>query len=213
MIYPAQPVGGEGQAAGWPLWIAGVNPQLVAAEQAPSLRYAFGTQMFKYFVFNDPAWDYTRYELQTYRKDTALAATFLNATSPDLDAFKRRGGKLLLWHGWSDPALTALASVRYYEQVESRDAGARDYFRMFMMPGVLHCAGGPGPDTVDWAAAIDDWVVNSKAPDRVIAEKRAGVGAAATVVRRRPLCPYPQRAVYNGTGSIDEATSFVCRQP
>jgi hypothetical protein len=213
VIYPAQPVGGEGQMAGWTLWIAGVNPQLVAAEQAPSLRYAFGTQMFKYFVFNDPAWDYTRYDLSTFKKDTAMAATLLNATSPDLDAFKRRGGKLLMWHGWSDPALTALASIRYYEQVQARDAAARDYFRMFMLPGVLHCAGGTGPDTVDWATAIDDWVEKGKAPDRVIARKRAGVGAAATVVRTRPLCPYPQHAVYNGTGSIDEVANFVCRQP
>jgi feruloyl esterase len=213
VIYPAQPVGGEGQAAGWPAWIVGVNPALVAAEQAPSLRYAFGTQMFKYLVFNDPAWDYARYDLSTYKKDTAMAATFLNATSPDLDAFKRKGGKLLMWHGWADPALTALASVRYYEQVQARDGGLRDYFRMFMMPGVLHCAGGPGPDTVDWAAAIDDWVEHGKAPDHVIAQKRAGVGAAATVARTRPLCPYPQHAVYNGTGSIDEATNFVCRQP
>jgi len=213
VIYPAQPVGGEGQMGGWTLWIAGVNPPLVAAEQAPSLRYAFGTQMFKYFVFNDPAWDYTRYDLSTYKKDTAMAATFLNATSPDLDAFKRRGGKLLMWHGWSDPALTALASVRYYEQVQARDAAARDYFRMFMLPGVLHCAGGTGPDSVDWTAAIDDWVEKGKAPERVIAQKRSGVGAAATVVRARPLCPYPQHAVYNGTGSIDEAANFVCRQP
>jgi feruloyl esterase len=211
VIYPAQPVGGEGQMGGWTLWIAGVNPPLVAAEQAPSLRFAFGTQMFKYFVFNDPAWDYTHYDLSTFKKDTAMAATFLNATSPDLDAFKRRGGKLLMWHGWSDPALTALASVRYYEQVQARDTAARDYFRMFMLPGVLHCAGGTGPDTVDWAAAIDDWVEKGKAPDHVIARKRAGVGAAATVARSRPLCPYPQRAVYNGTGSIDQAENFVCK--
>ena len=211
VIYPAQPVGGEGQMGGWTLWIAGVNPPLVAAEQAPSLRFAFGTQMFKYFVFNDPAWDYTRYDLSTYKKDTAMAATFLDATSPDLDAFKRRGGKLLMWHGWSDPALTALASIRYYEQVQARDAAARDYFRMFMLPGVLHCAGGTGPDTVDWAAAIDDWVEKGKAPERVIAQKRAGVGAAATVVRSRPLCSYPQHAVYSGNGSIDQAENFVCK--
>ena len=84
---------------------------------------------------------------------------------------------------------------------------------MFLMPGVLHCAGGPGPDTVDWAAAIDEWVDKGKAPERIVAQKRAGAGAAATVARTRPLCPYPQHAVYNGTGSIDEAANFACRQP
>ena len=102
--------------------------------------------MFKYLVFNDPSFDYTRYDLSTYKKDTTFAAAFLNATDPNLDAFKTRGGKLLLWHGWSDPALTALATVKYYDQVQARDAAVRDYFRLFMMPGVLHCAGGPAGD-------------------------------------------------------------------
>jgi feruloyl esterase len=214
VIYPAQPFGGEGESAGWSLWITGVNPMFMNSPQkAPSLRYGFGADMFRYFVFNDPSFDYTRYDLSTYKKDTAIAATFLNATDPNLDAFKNRGGKLLLWHGWSDPALTALASVQYFEQVQARDPKAGEYFRMFMMPGVLHCAGGPGPDSVDWAAAIDEWVEKGKAPERLVAEKRTGVGAAATVARSRPICAYPQRAVYSGTGSTDDAANFACRQP
>ena len=76
-----------------------------------------------------------------------------------------------------------------------------------MMPGVLHCAGGPGPDTADWASVIDDWVVKGQAPERVIARK---VSAARLVSRTRPLCVYPQRAVYNGSGSIDEEKNFTC---
>jgi feruloyl esterase len=114
-----------------------------------------------------------------------------------------------LWHGWSDPALTALGSVRYYEQVQARDPQVADYFRMFMMPGVLHCAGGPGPDNADWNAAIDAWVDGGKAPDRVIARKLV----SGETKRTRPLCPYPQRAVYKGSGSTDEAENFVCRRP
>jgi feruloyl esterase len=209
LIYPAQPVGGEGEAAGWQSWITGMSPMLMSAQKAPSSRYAFGTEMFKYLVFNDPSFDYTRYDLSTYKKDTARAAAILNATDPNLDAFKNRGGKLLLWHGWSDPALTALGSIKYYEQVKARDQKAGDYFRMFLMPGVLHCAGGPGPDTVDWAAVIDQWVDKGKAPERVLAEKKV----AGAVTRSRPLCPYPQRAVYTGSGSTDDAANFVCRQP
>jgi len=193
--------------AGWAAWITGVNPMLLNAQKAPSARFAFGTQMFKYLILNDPSFDYSRYEPSNYKKETALAATFLNATDPNLDAFKSKGNKLLLWHGWSDPALTALGSIRYYEQVESRDAQVRDYFRMFMMPGVLHCAGGPGPDNADWAAAIDAWVDAGKAPERVIARKVVN----GAVTRTRPLCVYPQRAVYKGSGSTDEAESFVCR--
>jgi len=207
VITPAQPVGGEGEAInGWAQWIVGGAAPL-PGQTAPSARFAFGTEMFKYFVFDDPSWDYSRYEFSNFKKDTARAATFLNATNTNLDAFKARGGKLILWHGWSDPALTALGSIKYYDQVQARDPKAGEYFRMFLMPGVLHCAGGPGPDTADWTAAIADWVENAKAPERVVARK-AAAGAAA---RTRPLCAYPQHAVYKGSGNIDEAESFVCR--
>ncbi len=160
-IYPGQPVGGEGQTAGWPQWITGVKPP--AAGQAPSLRFAFGTGIFKYLVFNDPNWDYSKYNLDNWKKDTALAASFLNATNPDLSAFNARGGKLILWHGWADPALTPLASIRYHDQVYARDPKAASYLRTFLMPGVLHCGGGTGPDTVDWTTAIVDWVEKGKA--------------------------------------------------
>ena len=206
VIAPAQPVGGEGDAGGWAQWIVGGAAPL-PGQTAPSARFAFGTEMFKYFVFNDPSWDYSRYEFSNFKKDTALAATFLNATSPDLDAFKARGGRLILWHGWSDPALTALGSIKYYDQVQARDPKAGEYFRMFLMPGVLHCAGGPGPDNADWTEAIADWVEHAKAPDRVVAKKMA----SGAVTRTRPLCAYPQRAVYKGSGSIDEADNFICR--
>jgi tannase/feruloyl esterase len=205
-IYPAQPFGGEGETAGWGTWITGTGKPLTP--QGPSLRFAFGTQFFKFFVFNNPDWDYAQYDVSNARKDGALTATVLNATSPDLNSFKGLRRKLIVWHGWSDPALTALGSINYYEQVQARDSTLRDYFRMFMMPGVLHCAGGPGPDTADWISTIVDWVEKGQPPDRVIARKVAAGGAAT---RSRPLCPYPQRAEYKGSGSIDDAASFVCR--
>ena len=83
----------------------------------------------------------------------------------------------------------------------------RDYARLFMMPGVLHCFGGPGPDTADWASVIDQWVERGQAPDRIIARKTV----SGTTTRTRPLCPYPQRAVYNGSGSMEEESSFTCK--
>jgi feruloyl esterase len=204
-IYPGQPFGGEGQAGGWPTWITGATPPQPG--QSPSLRFAFGTGVFKYLVFNDPNWDYSKYDFENWKKDTALAATFLNATNPDLSAFNARGGKLILWHGWADPALSPLASIKYHEQVTGRDPNARSYFRTFLMPGVLHCSGGVGPDTVDWTTTIADWVESGKAPDRVIARKVV----SGAVTRSRPLCPYPQKAVYSGSGSTDDERSFVCR--
>ena len=201
-IYPAQPLGGEGD---WPAWITGGADGVAPG---PSLRFALGTQFFKFLVFNDPSWDYSHYDVANARKDARLTATFMDATNPDLDTFKAKGRKLIVWHGWSDAALTALRSINYYEQVQQRDAGVRDYFRMFLMPGVLHCEGGPGPDTVDWAATIADWVEDGKAPGRVIARKTARDGA---VSRTRPLCPYPQHAEYTGSGGINDAANFICR--
>lgn len=208
IIYPAQPVGGESEAAnGWDAWITGANPALLAAQNAPNARFAFGTEIFKSFVFNDPAWDYSRYEFSTFAKDTALAATFLNATDTDLSRFRDNGSKLILWHGWSDAALTALATIRYYDQVQQRDPRAADYLRLFMLPGVLHCGGGPGPDNVDWTTAIDEWVERGTAPERLVARKVVN----GAVSRARPLCAYPRHAVYKGSGSLDEADNFVCR--
>ena len=84
---------------------------------------------------------------------------------------------------------------------------AAGYFRMFLMPGVLHCAGGAGPDNADWTEAIVQWVEQGKAPERVVATKMQG----ATATRSRPLCPYPQKAVYNGSGSTDDEKNFSCR--
>jgi len=207
-IFPGQPFGGEGQLPGWPVWISGAPPR-AGQQQAPSLRFVFGTQLFKYLVFTDPEWDYTKYDLSTWKSDTTRAASFLNATNPDLDAFKSKGHKLLIWHGWADAGLSALATIKYYDAVKARDPKVDEYARMFLMPGVLHCAGGAGPDKADWVTAIDAWVDGGQAPERIIARKISN----GETKRTRPLCPYPQRAVYKGNGSTDEAENFVCRRP
>ena len=205
-IYPGQPFGGEGQTAGWPTWIIG-GTTFLKGQAVPSLGFAFGTGIFKYLVFNDPDWDYTKYDLDRFKNDSAQAAAYLNATDPNLDAFKARGGKLVLWHGWADSGLTPLATIRYHEQVHARDANARAYLRTFMLPGVLHCNGGAGPDTVDWASVIADWVEHGRAPDRVVARKVVD----GETVRTRPLCPYPLKAEYSGQGSTDDERNFVCK--
>ena len=206
IAFPGQPFGGEGEAAGWPAWISGTTPR-EGQQAGPSLRYSFGTQLFKYLVFNDPDWDYTTYDLSTWKTDTQRIASVINATNPDLSAFKRKGHKLLLWHGWADAGLSPLATIKYYDEVKAKDPKADEFVKMFLLPGVLHCAGGPGPDNADWAAAIDGWVDSGKAPQQIIATKIA----SGAVTRSRPLCPYPQHAVYSGTGSTDQAENFVCR--
>ena len=209
-IYPGQPLGGEGQNGGWSAWITGTGAAMPVSgsAKAPSVQWAFGSEFFKYLVFGDSTWDYTRYDLARSRTDLAKARQYLNADSPDMDRFIARGGKLILWHGWSDTALNALATIRYYQRAIARSPAAGGHLRLFLMPGVLHCAGGPAPDHADWPAAIADWVERGKAPVRIVAAK---MGADGKPTRTRPLCPYPEVAVWKNKGSTDEETNFSCR--
>jgi feruloyl esterase len=133
-----------------------------------------------------------------------------DADNPNISKFGARKAKAILWHGWADPALNPLETISYYKQVLAKNANARDYVRLFMEPGVLHCAGGNAPSDVAWLATIVKWVENGVAPEQVVATKRDSGGK---VVVARPLCAYPKRAVYKGSGSPDEADSFACRDP
>ncbi len=207
-VYAGQPFGGEGQSGGWQPWITGMNSAPSAQAQPPSLEFAFGTEFFKYMALGRKDFDYTTYDLSNWQKDTAEVAKLLNALDDDLSRFKARKGKLIVWHGWADPALNALSTIAYYDRLQARDQTAREYARLFMLPGVLHCAGGAGPDVVDWFTPIADWVERGRAPERLIATKLGPDGRPANA---RPLCPYPQRAVYDGKGSATEAASYTCR--
>jgi hypothetical protein len=149
--------------------------------------------------------DYSKYDFSTFEQDTRLAASFLNATSPNLDEFNKHGSKLILWHGWADTALPAQATADYYHQVRMHDPKAAEYCRLFLIPGCLHCGGGPGAAEVDWLAVISDWVERAKAPDVLIASKHDH----GKLVMTRPLFPYPQVAVYKGSGDGNSAESFA----
>jgi hypothetical protein len=209
-IYPGQPVGAENDNDGWRPWITGVDEGLLKGTngQASSLQLAFGPEVFKYFVFGDPAWDYTTYDLSGWARDTAAVAPFLNADNPDLAAFRNRRGKLIIWHGWADPALNAVSTIDYYRRVQQKDPAAPGYSRLFLLPGVVHCGDGPGPDRVDWIGALTDWVERDKPPSRLVSAK---LDADKRPTRTRPVCAYPQRAIYKGSGSTDEAQNFVCK--
>jgi len=164
---------------------------------------------WRYWVFNDPNWDFHTFDFDrdaAYADSKMAAAT---ANDPDLTAFKQRNGKLLMYHGWADPVVPPEDGIAYYESVEKAMGGAQKtsaFFRLFMVPGMGHCAGGPGPSAFDALGALDKWVAQGTAPDRIVASHSAG----GTVDRTRPLCPYPQAARWNGTGSIDDAASFAC---
>jgi len=174
----------------------------------PSSQFGFATQGFKYLIFQDPEFDYSTYDFDDYGKDAAHLEAFLDATDPDLTGFREAGGKLLLWHGWSDAALTALGSIEYFEAAEGLDPDVRDYLRFYLMPGVFHCAGGPGPDRVDWLDALETWVEDGDAPDSLTALKVTD----GKIARSRPLCVYPERAEFNG-GDPDQESSYTCKLP
>ena len=122
-----------------------------------------------------------------------------------------RRGKLLLWHGWTDGLIPAQSTIDYYDKVLATIGAERanDSMRLFMAPGVDHCAGGEGPFQIDALEAIDTWVESGKAPEQLVASRPLAGG----VRRTRPLCPYPQVARYRGQGSTDEARNFACEPP
>jgi feruloyl esterase len=160
-------------------------------------------------VLDDPQWDFRSFDAA---RDIPLAVErigpLLDSADPNLDAFVERGGKLVLYHGWSDPGIPAAGTIRYYDQVRSAlGADAADSVRLFMVPGMGHCRGGTGTDSFDAVEALDAWVTRGAAPERIEAARVENGG----VVRTRPLCAYPKRAVYDGSGSSDDSANFVCR--
>jgi feruloyl esterase len=220
-VHPGLVAGGATGPGSWPLWITG-------PEAGKSLIGTFGTQFFRNMVFEDPAWDYRSFQLERDSKAAdAKLARLLNATDPDLTAFRQRRGKLIVWHGWSDPAISPLNAIAYYESVKAKmGASEADAFvRLFMLPGVQHCDGGPGPTGFNGTSAltsdpehdvnlaIERWVEAGVAPAQIIAAKyKTGSDPASGLVRTRPLCPYPQVARYKGSGSTDDAASFLCTE-
>lgn len=158
-----------------------------------------------------PSWDYTMFDFDTDPPKVADAAAILNPRNPDLAPLKKRGGKIVQYAGWADQQVNPQPGIEYYTTVSNRLGASetRDFYRLFMVPGMFHCNGGPGCGSVDWLAVVVDWVENGKAPAQIIG---AHVESGKTT-RTRPLCPYPQVARYKGAGSIDEAVNFSCTTP
>jgi feruloyl esterase len=176
----------------------------------PNAHFAFGNGVMKYLVFHDPDWDYSTYDFSSFHADVAAVASTLDATDPDLDAFRERGGKLLLFNGWRDMALTPLGTIEYYEDVIECDASAADDVRLILVPGMDHCTGGPGPSFVDWVDEIDRWVETGQAPEQVTAY---WIDEQAQTSGSRLACAYPKVLEYDGTGDARDASSFGCVHP
>lgn len=215
-----------GHETGWNMFLLdGADPSKPFTDKSAVGAVGF----FKNFVFDDPHWNFLNWN---YDKDMTYAdrklAAEINATNPDLKPFRAHGGKLLLYHGWTDPGASPLETLDYYDDVVANMSGtkpelpgeetpafidriksAQDFARIFMVPGMDHCGGGPGPNVFDAFGSLVNWVAKGEAPSKIIAAHMANGAATLT----RPLCPYPATARYTGHGSTNEAANFVCKLP
>jgi hypothetical protein len=214
LIFPGLMPGDE--AGTWKSWITGSAPGGSNYIQ----------NYFRYMVYDDPAWNgLTASVDQALTTADQRTAGQLNSTDPDLSRFHARGGKLILYHGWNDPAISPLNTIAYYESVQSKlgKEKARTFVSLYMVPGMGHCAGGPGPSAFGQLGipsakgepfgiftALERWVETGVQPGSIVATKYT---ADKKVEMTRPLCPYPQVATYNGTGDQADAASFSCRLP
>ena len=160
--------------------------------------------MLRNFVTHNPNWTYEQMDWDTFPDLIRPVGHLLDANNPDLTQFRARGGKLLMFHGWADAALSAHMSTDYVDRVYAHDRTAQDDVRLFMMPGVLHCRGGAAPSVVDWLEVLEDWHETDRAPTEL----------AATYPDRpgdRKICAWPQKAAYQG-GDPDSAAAYLCVQ-
>lgn len=229
-IFPGTPPGTE--AATWGNWIAQADP-------TQTIQAVLGNPYYGQVVFEDPKWDVRTMDFdKDFAFGEAKAAPILNSSSPDLRSFRARNGKIIQYHGWGDPAISALGSIEYYEAVRtfmSRFPDARghatapidDFYRLFMVPGMAHCSGGIGPNAFgtrgaispatmndparDIFAALERWVEQGTAPQQFIGSGPVVGDTSKTLTR--PICVYPNIAKYKGTGEINEAANFACVAP
>ncbi|HJZ65300.1 MAG TPA: tannase/feruloyl esterase family alpha/beta hydrolase [Candidatus Acidoferrum sp.] len=216
-VFPGFLPGAEEGEGGWRLWITG-------AAKGKSLIAAFTYGYFANIVYERREWtpksaDFT----QSVKLADEKTAKILNATDPNLAPFRAHGGKLIIYHGWNDPAISALNTIDYWEAVRAKLGAAEteSFLRLYMLPGMQHCNGGPGPGSFgalnspgpkdpqhNVQTALELWVEKGTAPASFIATKYAG--DPRTVKMTRPLCPYPQSAKYKGSGDPNDASNFSC---
>jgi feruloyl esterase len=188
----------SGQAMGNPI------PPMQGLNGEPN---AMAFDSIRILGFQDPDYDWRDFDLDRDLPTMVANAGFVDATDPDLRAFKAHGGKLLLYAGWGDTGISPENTIYYYESVvEELGAGQQDWMRLFLAPGMGHCGGGPGVNTFETINALEQWREHGLAPDELMGSNpRTGL--------ERPLCPYPEYAEYDGSGDLNDAGNWSCRAP
>ncbi|KZN61340.1 tannase/feruloyl esterase family alpha/beta hydrolase [Pseudoalteromonas luteoviolacea] len=204
VIYGGLPYGSEVEWMGW------VAPQLA---QLKPFHYYAATEYLKYIAYPEALhvdYNWRDFSYEDEAENLAEISKMIDADDPDLRAFKNRGGKMLVLHGWADAAIPAYATIDWYERVDdfmaSQKQEVRDFSRLFLLPGVIHCGiDGPGNATFDAMKALEEWVIGGVAPNSLLTQKE---NAQGEVIREQPVFPYPIQAVYDGKGDPNKATSF-----
>jgi feruloyl esterase len=165
---------------------------------------------FRYIVYQKPDWDWRTFDLERDATNANAVDKDVDDLDPHLAPFAKHGGKLLLYHGWADQQVAPGSTVEFYKSalnLSGDPARSSQWIRLFMFPGMTHCSGGEGPDTFDEISLIEQWVEQGRAPDQIIAAH----STEGKVDRTRPVCPYPQIARYQGSGSMNDAANFSCK--
>ena len=187
--FPGFSPGAEAMGGSWQAWTTGPSADRIFMAAS----HQFSSNALKYFAYGDPSFDFLKMDLGAqFDRAQAKMSPLIDSASPNLSAFKARGGKLIQFHGWNDPAIPAKSSILYYEDVGRTMGDTSGFYRMYLVPGMLHCAGGAGPNTVDWLAHLDKWVTAKEAPGPLTATSVANGSQL--------LCPYPGVAKADGKG-------------